>query len=75
MVYSSTENEVVEEMREYVEAPGQSDTVLRMKRKLWKRKLTKFYAAAGLTRSEQQGATVAARRGARARCCAPRVEI
>ena len=65
------ENEVIQDMRTYFEGPGQSATVLKMKRKLWKRKLTKFYAAAGMTRSEQQGATVAARRGARARCCAP----
>ena len=44
-------------------------------RESWFDQLTQILEDAKIPRSEDQGATVAARRGARARCCAPRVEI
>ena len=46
-----------------------------MTRKLWKDELKQIWYDMGIEKSDEKGATVAARRGARARCCAPRVEI
>ena len=46
--------------------------VHKLTRDSWNDKLTKYLEDAKIPRSEDQGATVAARRGARARCCAPR---
>ena len=75
MVRSSKENALVEKMRRHIATPGQSALVHSMTRKLWKDELKQIWYDMGIEKSDEKGATVAARRGARARCCAPRVEI
>ena len=75
MVRSSQENALVEKMRRHIGTPGQAPRIHSMTRKLWKDDLKQIWYEMGIEKSDEKGATVAARRGARARCCAPRVEI
>ena len=75
MTRSAQENELVEKMRRHIQKAGQSARVHSMTRKLWKDELKQIWYEMEITKSDEKGATVAARRGARARCCAPRVEI